>query len=221
MRRSMLATLRVLAILSLTIAAFGMPGHAQGSEEDDDEILGDEIYDDEVIEAAGGGDIAEFAAFVYEYDPATEEIGEEPLAQVGELELLSEYDDDPGEVADELWLALAGSLSEPPVLYGDIEGTDASVEDLLAEPLVLVVYAGEDILEPVIVAGAIDGDVDEYGGVLFELEEVDESGYEGLAYIGPVDEDEFELLDVDVAENHVIIGVWQTATFDLESTPES
>lgn len=214
-RKNLLTPLRMLALALLAMATLAMPALAQ---DDDDDTKGDNVVTD----------ATEFAAYIYE--GTVDDIGDEPVDDAGALELLSENDGDPDNDAAEIWRAISSDETRPAVLYGDDDDTDLTLVELTDSPHVLVVHAGETADEPVIAAGTIDGEIED-GILLFDLHEVDDSGYEGRAFFGPNDEgeadndreqDDDDLVDDDTpGDSDVIIALWQAATGEVDASPTS
>lgn len=72
----------------------------------------------------------------------------------------------------------------------------------MATPHVLVVHEGESSRTPVVAIGAVEGELGDDGTLLIDLNEVDNSGYEGRAYFEPDDDD-------DDDEVEVTVGIWE------------
>lgn len=217
----MLAMVRLLGVIALMAAAFAMPVTAQDDDEEDDDTKGDDV----VAEATEFG--------VYIYEGTVDDFGEKPVDEAGALELLSEDDDDPDDETEEIWRAIGDDGERPEPFYGDDTGTSLTLDDLTGAPHVLVVHAGEEANEPVIAAGAIEGEVED-GTLVIDLQPVDESGYEGRAFFGPNDDDDDDTgqedpgdvedpsggevsdddddADDDRDASDVLIGLWQAAT---------
>lgn len=177
MPRSMLAMLRLLGVIALMATAFAMPAYVQDDNQDDDDTQGDDV----VAEATELG--------VYIYEGTVDDFGEEPVDEVGALELLSEDDDDPDDETEEIWQAIGDDGERPEPFYGDDTDADLTLDEVTGEPHVLAVHAGEEADEPVIAAGSIEGDVED-GTLVIDLQPVDDSGYEGRAFFGPNDDDD-------------------------------
>ena len=83
-------------------------------------------------------------------------------------------------------------------------GTCKDMPLMMATPHVLVVHEGESYRTPVVAIGAIEGELGDDGTLLIDLNEVDNSGYEGRAYFEPDDDD-----DDDDDEVEVTVGIWE------------
>lgn len=219
MRPSMLPILRILGIIALSMAAFTTSVVAQ---DDDDDTKGDDVV----------ADSTEFVVFIY--SGTVDDFSQEPVDHAGALELLSEYDDDSDDQTREIWEALSNNDDEPrpAPFYGDDDDTSLSLDELMSEPHVLVVHAGEEADEPVISAGAIEGAVED-GTLTIDLQQVDDSGYEGRAFFGPYNDDDADddngddpgdtdidredpnqVEDDEPDQTDVVTGLWQAATDD-------
>lgn len=89
----------------------------------------------------------------------------------------------------------------------DLTGVDAAefweadeyvyltIDQLLAEPHVIVVRAENNQASPVIAIGLIDGEVDARGALTISLLPVDDSGFAGLAFL---EQDEPNETDIDI-----------------------
>ncbi len=170
--------MRVLSVLALAVFALATPVLA----DDDDD------FDD-----------GEFAAYIYE--GTVDNYGDRPIEDIDDLDSL--WDDDDGDDVHEVWGRIGGGEPAPNPLWGeDDEDIDFSIEQLMAAPHVLVVHEGESYDTPVVAIGAIEGELGADGTLLIDLDEVDNSGYEGRAYFEPDDDD-----DDDEAE--VTVGIWK------------
>lgn len=165
--------MRVLSVLAIAMFAFATPALA----DDDDDRFG-----------------------VYIYEGTVEDYGERPVEDVEDLDSL--WDDDDDDLED-VWSRIGGGEPAPNPLWGqDDEDIDISIEELMATPHVLVVHEGESYRTPVVAIGAIEGELGDDGTLLIDLNEVDNSGYEGRAYFEPDDDD-------DDDEVEVTVGIWE------------
>lgn len=181
----------MLAVIALAMTAFVSPALADDHDDDD----------------------AEFGAYIYE--GTVDDYGDRPVEDAGEVELLGDDDDD----VREIWNRVGDDGPAPDPLYGeDDEDIDLTIDELTSEPHVLVVHGADNRDAPVIAIGAIEGDVEADGTLLIDLEEVDDSGFEGRAYFAPDDDhddddhddhgdDDHDDHDDDLTE--VTIGIWE------------
>lgn len=217
--RTLLYSLRLLSIVLLAMAALAMPAMAQ----DDD----DDTEDDDVVT-----DAVEFSAYIYE--GTVDDFGDKPIDDAGALELMSQFDADEDNHADEIWHAISSDETRPGVWYGDDDDTDLTLDELVDSPHVLVVHAGEEPSDPVIAGGNIEGEIKD-GVLLVDLQELNDSDYEGRAFFGLEDdandddreEDDDDLIDdQSPGDSDVIIALWQAATGEvtpptIEASPQT
>lgn len=145
---------------------------------------------------ADDDDDNELGAYIYE--GTVDSFGDRPVEDIGDLDSLHDDDDD----IDDVWNVVGGGDPVPNPLWGDDdEDVDFTIEQLTASPHVLVIHASESTSSPVVAVGAIEGEVGSDGSLMIELEEVDNSGFEGRAH--------FHLDDDDDDDTEVTIGVWQ------------
>jgi hypothetical protein len=177
--------MRALSVLALAMFAFATPVLA-----DDDNDIDDD---------------RELGAYVYE--GTVESYGDRPVEEVGELESIQDDDDDD---IDDVWGVIGGGEPVPNPLWGeDDEDIDLTIEQLTAAPHVLVVHAGESPSTPVVAIGAIEAELNEEGTLLIDLDEVDNSGFEGRAHFAPDLDDDDDDGDDDRDETDVTVGIWQ------------
>jgi hypothetical protein len=129
---------------------------------------------------------------------------------IGELE----RDDDD---AAQLWEILGAGQEMPEELYTEDEDLDdnISLEDLQGESHLVVVHETENRDSPIIAIGVIDGETDESGGILIQLDEHEGSAFEGRAWIGPERDDDDDENDVDA-----IVGIFPSGEVEPLGTPE-
>lgn len=129
------------------------------------------------------------------------------IEDVGDLELVDDSDD-----MDEYWTVLGADQDSPSELYAeDDDIDDVTLDDLVNESHAIAVHAEDDRNSDVIACGNIDGTVDD-GFLLFDLQEVDGSGFEGRAYLTPDDDDDDD--DVDS-----VVGVWPAGEVEPLASP--
>lgn len=172
MRRRAVWVVRLLAVIALAMTAFASPAFADDHDDDD----------------------TEFGAYIYE--GTVDDYGDRPVEDAGEVELLRDDDDDDDDDVREIWNRVGDDGPAPGPLYGEEdEDISLTIEELTSEPHVLVVHGGDNRDAPVIAIGTIEGDVDADGTLLIDLDEVDDSGFEGRALFAPDD-------DVDHDDDH-------------------
>jgi hypothetical protein len=132
------------------------------------------------------------------------------LDDIGELE----RDDD----TESHWEILGGGQPMPEDLSTEDEDLDddISLEDLQAEPHLVVVHEEEDRDSPIIAIGVIEGEIDENGGILIQLDEFEGSGFEGRAWVGPKRDDDDDDDDLDT-----IVGIFPAGEVEPLGTPET
>jgi hypothetical protein len=128
---------------------------------------------------------------------------------IGELE----RDDDDNLRA---WELIGNGQDVPSELYFEDEDLedDVSLDDLTGESHLIVVHESDDTDSPIIAVGVIEGDVDENGGILIQLEEHDASGFEGRAWVGPELDDDDDDDDVDI-----VVGIYPAGDVEPLGTP--
>jgi hypothetical protein len=115
-------------------------------------------------------------------------------SKVDDIEDLEQDDE------EEIWAVIGQDEDQPDALWGEDDDVDMSLDELMSGEYVVTVLEDDDSDSAVIACGAIAGDLDDHGGLMIDLDEVDGSGYEGLAYLVPDDDDE----DTDIT-----LGVWE------------
>jgi hypothetical protein len=141
-------------------------------------IAGDDDTDDD--------DDNRFGAWLYAGSPG--DIDDQALIQFGSLEREDDQDD-----INEFDLSAVGATS---FWEGDGD-VHQTVEQLLAEPHVIVVRSENDVEAPVIAMGVVEGTPNERGELTISLQPVEDSGYAGLALFEPDDDDDDDT-DVDL-----------------------
>src|SRR5690606_4656871 len=99
-------------------------------------------------------------------------------------------DDDRDDDDDDEWQKLGGDEERPDVFYSEEEDIDQTIDDLTGGEFIVTVHEGESADSPVFACGEITGEVESDGSLLIDLEEVDDSGFEGRAHFGPDDDDD-------------------------------
>lgn len=175
--------LRLAGALLLAMLMMASPAAAQ----DDDDDNGDE-----------------FGSYIHEgtCDALGDTVEELEDLELDHREHGDDDDDDDQRDRDRIWELIGGEDPRPEQLWAEDDDVDMAFDEMTGGEYALVVHADEDEASDVIACGAITGDVDEDGGLLIDLEEVDDSGYEGRAYLMPEDGD-------DDDETEIFIGVWE------------
>lgn len=153
--------------------------------------------------AAAQSDDDELGSYIHE--GTCEALG----ATVEEIEDLErdhhdDHDDDDRREHERIWDRIGGGDPRPETLWAEDDDVDMSLDALMGGEYVITIHEDDDEDSTVIACGAITGEVDADGGLLVDLEEIDDSGFEGRAYLMPEDDD-----DDDETEIH--IGVWEVA----------
>ncbi len=148
-----------------------------------------------------GDDDYRFGAWIHQ--GSVDQFAEDSVGRFGALEL----EDDPNDI-DEFDLS-AVQASE--FWEGD-EYVYLTIDELLAQPHVIVVRAENSLASPVIAIGLIAGEADASGAITVSLQPVDDSGFAGLARVEQDDEDPRET-DIDIV-------VWQGPPVE-SGTPEA
>lgn len=156
-----------------------------------------------------------FSAWVY--SGTVEAIDDaEPIEEIGELEM-----DDDDDDRERIWAVIGNGQEMPDELYTEEDDEDEMIlDDLLNEPHLLVIHEGDDTSTPIVAVGVIEGEIDENGGVLIQLDESEGSGFEGRAWIGPdMDDDDDD--DDDNDDLEVYVGVYPAGAVEPLGTPEA
>lgn len=150
-------------------------------------------------------------AYLYEGTPADFQAA----TVVDEIDDL-DNDDDDDDRDDSDWDKLGNGQDIPNDLIStedDLDDdTNLTVEDLVDGVYMIVVHAGESTDTPVLVAGAVDGDI-QNDSILIELDEVEGSGYEGRAFIHPDDDDD-DNDDDNEDEIEITVGIYATGSVE-------
>ena len=176
-----LTLLRVLGAALLAMLVFASPATAQ-----DDDELGSYIHEE-----------------------TCDSLGNE-VEEIEDLELNHHNDDDDDDDDDRrdhdrIWQRIGGEDTQPERLWAEDDDVDMSLQELMDGEFVITVHEADDNDSAVIVCGAITGEPDQDGGLLIDLEEAEDSGFEGRAYLVPDNDDD----DDDDDDTDVYIGVWE------------
>lgn len=182
-RTTPLFPLRLLGAVLLAMMVFASPVAAD--DDDDDDGMGSYIH-----------------------QGTCNELGDE-VEDIENLDGWHEEDDDDDDDRDDytrIWERIQGEGDAPERFWADEDDdVDEALDQLMASDHVITVHETEDNDSPVLVCGAISGDLDDNGGLLIDLEEYEDSGYEGRAYLIPDEDDD----DDDDDDTEVNIGVWE------------
>ncbi len=172
---------RMLAVALLASLMLATPALAHDDHDDDDHHDGTST-----ATAASGHD--ELGAFIRKgsCDKPGDVVGD-----IGDLE--------PGE--DDIWSRVGQGEQEPDVVYGEDEDVDMTIDALTSADHVITIHERDDASSAVIACGAISGDVHGDGTLMIDLDEVDDSGFQGRAHFDPEHNDD--------DETEITVGVWE------------
>lgn len=156
------------------------------------------------------------AAFADDDEPEAY-LYEGSCADLDAATVVDDIDDLDGD-AQKYWKFISNGQDMPDGLLaedGDIENLGNDVQVLVDGDYAVVVHERESRDSAVLVCGDIEGQLED-GTLLIELDEVDESGFEGRAFIHPDDDDDDDELEF-------IVGIYPAGSVDSleEATPES
>lgn len=140
--------------------------------------------------ASAQGNQGDFGAYIYE--GTCDQLGATALEDVGDLD----QDDDAWNVVDQ-------GETAPDAVYGEDDDIAQTIDTLTSADHVVVVRASDDQSAAVIACGAIAGEIDANGALLIQLDEVEGSGFQGRAHIGPNMDD-----DDDDEQTAVTVAIW-------------
>lgn len=186
------AAARTLVAGSLLLgSAVAAPAVIADDHDDDDDRFGTYIY-------AGTIDAIDDATVVEDID-----------------ELERDDDDD----LDEAWQRLGDGQDMPDELYIGNEDLDddLDMDALTGEPHMIVVHESDDRDSDIVAVGMIEGTMGDDGSLLIQLDEYEDSSWEGRAWIGQDDEDD----DDDEDELDVVVGVYPAGSVEPLGTPEA
>lgn len=148
----------------------------------------------------------------YLYEGTTADL--DAATVVDEIDDLDSEDDDD----DNDWDQIGNGQDRPDGLLSTEDDIDddlnLTVQGLVDGDYVIVVHAGESTDTPILVAGDIEGELED-GTLLIELAEVEASGYEGRAFI-QVDEDDD---DDDENDIEITVGIYPVGSVESLPTP--
>lgn len=179
-------------LLTMALAFSGSVALADDDDDDDD-------FDDEPT--------------AYLYEGSTADLGAATV--VDEIDDLDSEDDDDD---DNDWDKLGNGQDRPDGLLSTEDDIDddlnLTVQGLVDGDYVIVVHAGESTDTPVLVAGDIEGEIED-DTLLIELQEVDASGYEGRAFIQLDDDDD----DDDENDIEITVGMYPAGSVEMLPSP--
>lgn len=179
-------------LLTMALAFSGSVALADDDDDDDD-------FDDEPT--------------AYLYEGSTADLGAATV--VDEIDDLDSEDDDDD---DNDWDKLGNGQDRPDGLLSTEDDIDddlnLTVQGLVDGDYVIVVHAGESTDTPVLVAGDIEGELED-DTLLIELQEVDASGYEGRAFIQLDDDDD----DDDENDIEITVGMYSAGSVEMLPSP--
>ena len=179
-------------LLTMALAFSGSVALADDDDDDDD-------FDDEPT--------------AYLYEGSTADLGAATV--VDEIDDLDSEDDDDD---DNDWDKLGNGQDRPDGLLSTEDDIDddlnLTVQGLVDGDYVIVVHAGESTDTPVLVAGDIEGEIED-DTLLIELQEVDASGYEGRAFIQLDDDDD----DDDENDIEITVGMYPAGSVETLPSP--
>lgn len=192
--------LRALAVALLAALVLAMPAAADDHDHDDDD---DHAHGTATTTAtSGSGDDDRFGAFIH---AGTCEAPGDVVEEIDELD--DDRDDD-----DAVWQRIGGDDPAPEVLYDEDEDIGQTVDELTAGEFVVAVHEGEGADSPIIACGAITGEVGADGSLVIDLDEVDDSGFEGRAHLAPDDDSDDDDNNDDDDQTEVTVGLWEVTT---------
>jgi len=149
------------------------------------------------------------AAFADDNDP-TAYLYEGSCDTIADAKVVDEIDDLDPRDADLVWTLIGNGQDQPSDLIGTKDDSDSrnDVQALVDGDYAIVVHQKESRSSAMLVCGDVDGEVKD-GTILFELGQVEESGFEGRALIQPDHEDDDGDLELEFA-----IGVYPAGSVD-------
>lgn len=158
------------------------------------------------------------AAYADDDDDPEAYLYEGTCADFDNARVVEDIDDLDDDDLDEIWAMIGNGQDMPDGLLGeedDVDDIGNDVQVLVDGDYAVVVHEHESRDSTVLVCGDIEGEVQD-GTILIELDEVDESGWEGRAFIHPDDDDDDDELEF-------VVGIYPAGSVDPlpESTPSS
>jgi hypothetical protein len=137
------------------------------------------------------------------------------------VEDIDELERDDDDDLEEHWRLLGDGQDMPDELYTGDEDLDDDIdlETLTSEPHMVVVHETEERDSAMVAIGVIEGEITGDGTLLIQLDEYENSGWEGRAWFGPEDHDDDD--DDDDDELEVVVGVYPAGSVDPLGTPEA
>lgn len=123
--------------------------------------------------------------------------------------------DDVGELDpdDEVWTVIGNHDQRPDVVFGEDEGIDQKIDDLLESGYIVTIHTSDDENASMIACGKIEGTTDTDGTLTIDLQEIDNSGFIGRVHFGPLQHQD--------ESTEVTTGVWQTTAASPIASPAS
>jgi hypothetical protein len=203
--------LRLLGIVLLATMLGASPVAAEHDDDHDDHgtstaVSGHDDDDDDHDDHGGsatataGADADRFGSYLHR--GTCDAVGE----KVEDIEGLGEdRDDSRDDDHARVWERIGQGEERPEPFWADDDDLDQALDALTGEEHVITVHETTDASSPVIACGAVTGEPDADGALQIDLEEVDDSGFEGRAYVIADDDDD----DDDGEGTDVYIGVWE------------
>ena len=145
-------------------------------------------------------------------------LNEGTCIELDDARVVDDIDDLDDDDLNEIWAYIGNDQDMPDGLLGeedDVDDLGNDVQVLVDGDYAVVVHETESRNSPVLVCGDIEGEVED-GTILIELDEVDESGWEGRAFIHPDDDDDDDELEF-------VVGIYPAGSVDPlpAATPET
>lgn len=114
--------------------------------------------------------------------------------------VVDEIDDLDDDDLSQIWRVIGNDQDQPRGLLGEEDDIDdvGDVQALVDQDHAIVVHEYERTHSAVLVCGDVEGDITVEGTLLIELDEYEESGWEGRAFLEPEDEDDHEDIEFTV-----------------------
>lgn len=172
----------VAGILLLGATAFAVPATSIAADNDDDQDFG-----------------------AYLYSTTCEDLDTDKIVDdIGDLDM----DDD----MTKEWDLLGNGQDQPSKLYVEDEGMDnLTFDDLTENDYAVAAHAEDSEDADVIACGDVTGDVQD-DMLLIELDEIDDSGYEGRSHFAPDNTDEEN-------EMEITTGIWPAGEVEPLGSP--
>jgi hypothetical protein len=208
-------------VLSLLLVLLSPAALAQ--DDDDDDHDDDDHGASTTAVATGAASDNAFHVFLYQGDCAQPG---DVVDDIGSLDRHRDDDDDDDDDGDDhaaVWQRIGEGATQPENLWAEEEDIHPSLDELLSGDHAIAVHE-RDSQTAIVACGMVAGELDDAGGLLIELDEVDGSGFVGRALLTPHtgddDHDDDDDDDDDDHETDVSIGMWESViTLTAEPTP--